>query len=68
MDYPLYLYCLISGISHYVSSRSTTNFSIKEVIFRQDAFNRMLDEQEEIDADLDREVEIEEVNQISIFL
>ncbi|VDM08465.1 unnamed protein product [Wuchereria bancrofti] len=31
--------------------------------FRQDAFNRVLDEQEEIDTEFDREVEIEEVNQ-----
>ncbi|KAK6100493.1 hypothetical protein QQG55_0870 [Brugia pahangi] len=31
--------------------------------FRQDAFNRVLDEEEEIDAEFDREVEIEEVNQ-----
>ncbi|EFO23154.2 MAK16 protein [Loa loa] len=31
--------------------------------FRQDAFNRVLDEEEEVDAEFDREVEIEEVNQ-----
>ncbi|KAL4002055.1 hypothetical protein ACH3XW_1890 [Acanthocheilonema viteae] len=33
--------------------------------FRQDAFNHVLDEQEEIDTEFDREIEIEEDNQVT---
>lgn len=37
------------------------------MIFRQDVFNRVLDEQEEVDTEFDREIEIEEDDQVRIF-